>query len=261
MKNIKIYRCEDSIDGIFTAVYDAWASKYGHDYIKLETIDDNACSNFELFTEYIVVNTDLEKSQKVSRSIKNKISAYAYEMVIHAALSNDSRKADSIYHFLVIGFAMGEQVTRHLANPYVANLFEMNRNVGNEVHHYKGFLRFQEINNELLLAKFQPKNNIVELLTPHFADRLSIENFIILDVNRRLASVHQKHMPWFMTVLSKESMEELLSHADKEEEYEALWKAFFNSIAISERENYQCQRNHAPLHMRKYMIEFQDNSN
>lgn len=260
MKNIKIYRCEDSVDGIFTAVYDAWASKYGHDYIKLVTIDEQECSNFELFSEYVEVKTDLEKSQKVSRSIKNKISSYAYEMVIHAALSNDFRKADSIYHFLVIGFSMGQQVTNHLANPYVANLFEMNRNVGNEVHHYKGFLRFQEINNDLLLAKFEPKSCIVELITPHFADRLSGENFIILDVNRRIASVHKKGLPWVMTSLNAESMEELISFSDKEEEYETLWKAFFKSIAITERENYQCQRNHAPLHMRNYMIEFQDSN-
>mgnify|MGYP000942762510 CR=1 FL=1 len=92
MKNIKIYRCEDSVDGIFTAVYDAWASKYGHDYIKLETIDEQACSNFELFSEYVVVKTDLEKSQKVSRSIKNKISSYAYEMVIQVIKTINKRR-------------------------------------------------------------------------------------------------------------------------------------------------------------------------
>lgn len=262
MKEIRIYRCEDSVDGIFTAVYDAWASKYGHDYIKLEVMDEDACSNFELFSDYLDVKTDLEKSQKVARTIKNKISDYAYEMLIHAALSNDKRKADSIYHFIVIGLSMGEQVTRHLANPYVANIFEINRNVGNELHHYKGFLRFHEINDNLLLAKFEPKNSIVELITPHFAERLSQENFIILDIKRRLASIHQRGLSWYMTLLSKHEMDEILSYSNNEEEYESLWRTFFKNIAISERENYVCQRNHAPLHLRKYMIEFQDiNSN
>gem|GEM_PF-5421032 len=30
-----IFLCEDSIDGIFTGIYDAWASRYGHKNIKL----------------------------------------------------------------------------------------------------------------------------------------------------------------------------------------------------------------------------------
>ena len=31
-----IFLCEDSIDGIFTGIYDAWASRVGHDRVKLE---------------------------------------------------------------------------------------------------------------------------------------------------------------------------------------------------------------------------------
>ena len=32
-----IFLCEDSIDGIFTGVYDAWASRYGHQNVALTT--------------------------------------------------------------------------------------------------------------------------------------------------------------------------------------------------------------------------------
>lgn len=256
MKNIRIYRCEDSIDGIFTAVYNAWASQYGHDYIKIEVLNEDQPVNMELFSEYISVNTDTEKSKKVARSIRQKISVQAYEMVIQAGLSNDVRKANCIYHFLVRGFAMGAKVVDHLTDTYVSSIFEINRNVGNELHHYKGFLRFKELSNGIFLAKFEPKNSIVELIMPHFTDRLSEENFIILDVKRRLAAIHQKGYQWVMTKIDKETMDELIANSDKEEEYQSLWKAFFKSIAIAERENYNCQRNNAPLHYRKYMFEF-----
>ena len=30
-----IFICEDSLDGIFTGVYDAWASRYGHQNVAL----------------------------------------------------------------------------------------------------------------------------------------------------------------------------------------------------------------------------------
>lgn len=258
MKNIRIYRCEDSVAGIFTAIYDAWASHYGHDFIKLEVLMEDGCINMELFSDYIMVETDMEKSEKVAGSIRSKISTEVYEMVVKAALSNDPRKADCIYHFLVRGFAMGNRVISHLTDSYVGTMFEINRNVGNEVHLYLGFLRFHELDNHLLVAKFEPKNNVVELVTPHFADRLSGENFVILDVKRKLASIHQKNSPWVMATLNENEMNLLLSDTEEEEEYQNLWKAFFQSITIAERENYVCQRSHAPIHFRKYMLEFEN---
>lgn len=38
MKQMRVYRCEDTPEGIFTAVYDAGKSAYGHDHIRLEVI-------------------------------------------------------------------------------------------------------------------------------------------------------------------------------------------------------------------------------
>lgn len=42
-----------------------------------------------------------------------------------------------------------------------------------------------------------------------------------------------------------------------EREYADLWKAFFESIAIPERENADLQRTNLPLHYRKHMTEFE----
>ena len=53
-----IFLCEDSIDGIFTGIYDAWASKYGHANISLTTCPPD---NYVLFCEYITVQTDYGK--------------------------------------------------------------------------------------------------------------------------------------------------------------------------------------------------------
>jgi hypothetical protein len=45
---------------------------------------------------------------------------------------------------------------------------------------------------------------------------------------------------------------------DIKEPYKKLWKSFFNSIAIKERENLKLQRQHCPLRRRKYMTEFME---
>ena len=75
------YLCENTTDGIFTAIYDAWAAKIPNEQLKL-CIEDGYC--YELFTDIIYVQTDLLKAVKVARSIVNKISKEAYDLsLIH----------------------------------------------------------------------------------------------------------------------------------------------------------------------------------
>ena len=46
--------------------------------------------------------------------------------------------------------------------------------------------------------------------------------------------------------------------SEKELKYERLWKVFFESITIKERENPKCQQNHLPLRCREGMPEMTD---
>ena len=64
--NRVIFQCEDSMEGILTGVYDAWASRVGHDRVKLEAGPDH---EMELFSEYRRVETDGEKAEKVADEI------------------------------------------------------------------------------------------------------------------------------------------------------------------------------------------------
>lgn len=248
--NTTIYLCEDSFENIMTAVYDAWASKKGHSHVRLQI---NQESTMELFCDYITVETDLEKVEKVSRSIENKISHEAWQMVYRAAMSWDAKKADAIYRFLVGGFHYGRKVTQMLAEPAVQKIFELNRQVSNESHFFREFVRFDAMDNNILLSKIRPKSNILAMIAPHFADRLSGENFMILDVDRNLAAVHQAEKQWFLTSLTREEAETVLSH--ESDVYRDLWKTFYNSIAIEERKNYKLQRNMMPLRYREFMTE------
>ena len=116
------YQCEDSTDGILTAVYDAWASRRGHSRIKLQI--PREADTMELFSEYIPVQTDAEKAEKVRRSILKKISTEAWEMVFRASLSNQDEKADLIYRFLIGGFYYGAPVTKMMAEPVVMRMTE-----------------------------------------------------------------------------------------------------------------------------------------
>jgi probable DNA metabolism protein len=257
MKIQRIYQCENSIDGIFTAIYLAWSSKYGHDYIKIEEECENGnVRNMELFSEYVNVETDYPLAEKVSRSIREKISLEAYQMICRVALSDYSGRADLIYRFLIIGFSMGISVINYLSNEVVANIYRINRNVNNEVHHLLGFVRFSEQDEGVLVSIIHPKNNVLSLIAPHFADRLIEEQFIIFDGNRNTAALHIRGVQWIMVNvpdINRYLFEETLP---EEMEYRKLWKTFCKHIAIQEHTNNKLQQNNLPLRFRADMTEF-----
>jgi probable DNA metabolism protein len=257
MKQKRIYLCENSIDGIFTAIYLAWSSKYGHADIKIqEDCESYFYSDMEFFSEYIQVKTDFSLAGKVARSIRNKISEDSYEMVCRVALSNYPGKADVIYRFLIMGFAIGASVMEQLSSEVVAKMYKINRNVYCETHHFLGFVRFSQQEGNLLSSVIHPKNNILSLIMPHFSDRLPEERFAIIDANRNIAGLHAIGKSWILT--SCFAPEQFTSDGilPLEMEYQALWKVFLNSITIEDRFHPKLQRNNLPLRFQNDMTEF-----
>ena len=253
----RIYLCDNSIDGIFTAIYLAWSSRLGHSNVKIEEkCEGSKYSNIELFAEYVVVDTDLTLAIKVSKSVKEKISEEAYEMVCRVALSDFNGKSDLIYRFLILGFANGSKITEHLSNEVVNQMFKINRYVSHEVHHLLGFIRFSEQENGLLTSVIHPKHHVLSLVMPHFADRLPREKFLIYDENRKLAAFHVPGNPWILAEVPEMDFDQNTDISFGEDQYQDLWRTFFHSIAIKERINPKLQRNNLPLRFRGDMTEF-----
>lgn len=251
--NRVVYLCEDTPDGIFTAIYDAWAAKIPDGRLSIR-VEENYMMEF--FTDYVYVQTDLEKAVKVARSVSRKIGTQAYDMIYKAALSCEEEKIDVIYHFLKMGFAYGPSVVTMHTNDTICRLFELSRAVTNESHLFREFVRFGESEEGILIARIKPKNQVLSLIAHHFTDRFPEENFVILDEVHQTGLFHEKRKEWYLSPLTKKALEGIWAHS-KGAEYENLWKAFFRTIAIQERTNPQCQRNHCALRYRDYMVEFQ----
>lgn len=209
-----------------------------------------------MFSEYISVTTEYQLACKVRNAVKEKISEEAYAMICRVALSNHIGKADLIYRFLILGFHMGKKVLDYLSNEVVSNVFKINRYVSFEAHHYFGFLRFSEHASGILTAVIHPKNNVITLITPHFCDRLPNERFIIYDKDRKIAALHLPQKSWILVESMMEEFHEFKDFTDKEDDYQELWRTFFQNIAIKERTNYKLQRNMLPIRFREDMTEF-----
>ncbi|MGL5435037.1 MAG: TIGR03915 family putative DNA repair protein [Lachnospiraceae bacterium] len=248
-----VFVCGEQVDDIWSGIYDAWMSRLGHANVRLEP---EGC-NRELFCDYRQVERSEEKAAKVVSSIRSKLTEDIYEMVFKAALSQDADRADMIYRFLIYAFHVGSRIIDMLQVPAVFEIFRMNRNLGMEFSHMQGFTRFSQMEEGILLGKIGPKNDLTVLLANHFADRLSGENWILYDCNRKKAAVHQAGDGWVMVQADSGEWQSRLQKATDENEYEILWKSFCESIAIKERRNPGCQMNMLPLRFRPFMTEFQ----
>ena len=82
---MKIYTCKDRLEDIMTCIYDAWADALliGHDQIQLKK---EPIFQTTLLDEYIHVDGDSFKAEKVTRSIRRDISSRAYLYVYYASI-------------------------------------------------------------------------------------------------------------------------------------------------------------------------------
>ncbi len=251
-----ILQCEDSIEGIFSAVYAAWELKHGHNNTVIQVLG-HSDANMELFFTYIPLEPDAEKAQKVLNTIRRVCSDVVYERLFYAACADAADKGDAIYRYIQTALRMGSRVINHLKDPAVIRIMELARAVGNAEHHYLGFLRFIEIPGNILLARFSPKPRLTELIMPHFVDRFPEERFVIWDTIRNEAGIHVPGQNYIMLKLTERQTAALQGYTEDNMEAEQMWKAFVESISIKERENKKLQQNNIPLHFRTYMPEFQ----
>ena len=247
--------CEDSLEGVFTGVYEAYAMQEGHDHIHIQIGEEE---NFRLFAVYIRIAADAEKAAKVARTINQRLGIEAYLDICRALASEDGEKGEAVYKTVVCGLKMkdGSRVMGNLADNSVHNVFELARCTRNEVHHWKEFLRFQELENGILFSKIGPRSNVVTFLAPHFSDRLPLFDFIIYDEKRGIFVVHPKKKEWYLVTDKDFDEKEIGAYAKEEMEYQELFTFFCHKIAIKERKNLKLQRNMLPLRFQEYMVEF-----
>lgn len=257
-----IYVCEDSLTGIFSGIYEVWKRKMTAEEAGLEVGD-----SFErrLFCEYIFCKAEERKALAVIRMIQKNLGADVYEKISYALLSADRRKAEMVFRAMLEAKKLSRKdlLMEHLGNEAVRAVFGMYRQVANEAHHYKGFVRFRELKNKTLFAKIEPKHAVLPCIAEHFADRFPQENWVIYDKTHEVFLIHEKgkryyFLQQYMCMKGDSGSDQNIAGGFSEEEmdYEALWKGFVQSISVAERENRALQNQNLPLRFRTNLVEF-----
>lgn len=198
------------------------------------------------------VETDQAKARAYYRRIGEKLGKGVRKLVALAFLTCLPEKEMDIYAYLKLGWQIGPGILYWHTDPRVAKLESAVRSLANEEDHARGFLRFSD-HGGVLVAQLAPKNRLLPLLRPHFCQRYSTETFLIYDQTHKECLFHQEGQ-W--RIIPVDEFQEAPPD-ETERQFRALWRTFFRTVAIPQRENPALQRSHLPLRWRGNMTEFQ----
>lgn len=248
-----VFTCEHEFEAMMTCIYRAWQSRLGHNNIRLEL---EPVGQYSMFDEYIHVDSDSVLAEKVINSVITKISPYYYQQIMYSAHYYENDVLDNIYRMLILGFQFGNKSLDMLQYEVVNRSMAIRRAYGNEVCRFKEIARFHLVKDSLYVSHIEPHSRIVVALGPVFHDRMPSENWMIVDDLHLEAVIHPKNSQFYIRKITSDELDHLIETENNNDEYTDLWKAFFDSIAIKERENPVCQRNHLPYWARKHVVEF-----
>ncbi len=239
------YLYDGSFEGFLTCIYDHYYKEKASGIFSSENYQP---SMLNLFIE---VETDGEKASKVYTAIETKISSYDLQRIYRVFLSSIDNREALLLNYIRLGFKEGSKISLLHGNPYVSPVEKAEKKVTFEVHRLFGLLRFSVLESGILYAVIEPDHDILEFLADHFSDRYKNDPFIIHDQRRNKALVAQSGQ-WYITDFTEKSLPHL---SKNEKEYRALWKEYFQSIAIKERTNPRCQKNFMPVRYWKHLTE------
>lgn len=238
---------DGSFEGFLSLVYEVY-------YKKLKPIKIyKTLPNEMIFEEILELNTSKDNAIKVLNAIKTKFPKELIQRILNIFMCDSKEFELYLLEYIIIGFKEVKQLY-NINNSCVFYLNSLEKELFRNVHKLTGFVRFEELEDGTLYAKVESKFNVVYFLGKHFLKRFNNQNFIIHDLNRKLA---------FVKMQNDFSVQEVAffdepNYSSNEQKFQKLWKSFFSGVTIKERINPKLQTQMVPLLYRTYMSEFFD---
>ena len=263
-----VYVFDGTMDGLLTAVFDAYALKEQPEEL-LKSGDA-----LPLFCERTYqVTTDEEKAQRVWAGLEKRLNREALKLISVSWLSEVRELNTPLFHYIYKVFKLGD-IARNFADPDVLNVTNIARRVLHEQLRMKQFIRFQKAKDGTYLAVVAPDHNVLPLITDHFSDRFNDQAWLIYDAKRhygyyydggtgaqgcggtkpiRITFENEAAVPFSLE--NGKLNEDVLSSDDQL--LQDLWRTYFKAICIKERMTPRKQLQDMPRRYWKYMTEKQ----
>lgn len=240
-----IYYYDGSFDGFLSCVFDSYANK---------EVPAGFCSGedavFTLFDSR-TVPTDPARAGRVLRKV-TACSPEAAVLLRRGFLTCLPEKELHLFRLVAKLLREGPGFLRDRSDETFYPVMKAVQHLHGEVHLLKGFVRFSDLGG-VLGGEIEPKNRVLPVLGGHFAARFHNERFFLYDRTHKEALFHVPGQ----SVIRPLADFRMAPPDETEARYRLLWKRFYDTIAIKERENPRLRQTHMPKRYWGTMTEFQ----
>ncbi len=248
------YQYDGSFTGLLSVIFEIYTSRQTP-----KSIQKNYLSSPNLFANNKYVKTNKTHSDRLLIGLSKKVSRNTIRDLYKAILFESPSSEMHIYGMIKYIFDQPKSVENDFRNNHVLAIQQMAKKVNREVHRMHAFVRFQKTKDDIYTATIHPDYDVIPLIGDHFEKRYSDQSWLIYDVKRDYGLFYDLQKvetiqlnSALMTSQNKVSRSIL---AEKELDFEKLWKHYFNSTNIPERKNMKLHLQHVPKRYWKYLPE------
>ena len=237
---------DSSFEGFLTAVFITFERRYSQVIITPEYRHTPT-----LWDEEERIYTDPTKAQRVLKKIKTIWGTEEITIVLQAFLSEEIAIENHLLEAIRLMIQYPEaNILENYGHEAIAHIRKAAKSVGREVHRVKEFVRFEQVGT-LYFAKIVPQYDVLPLVILHFKARFSDQEWVLFDPDRAYGFYYD-----LKEVISFTPADKNFGKTNQpSDDYEQLWKTYFQHINITERKNTRYQLRSMPKRYWQYLPE------
>ncbi len=226
-----IYIIENNLNSLYSAIFIAYKEK--HENVLVYT----SYEQISMLEEIKKIKTETAKAQRVENFLKGILKSNYHE-INTAFRSGENDKNTVIFNYLCETVNAKKNISENFSNKSVLSFYETVNRVKREIHHLKGFIRFSKTEEGVYYAKFLPDNDVCDLVFPHFKNRFKSMPFILHDYKFDCLCAYNGS--------ESKIIRKKISPLKVKDDINSLFKTYYDSVNIKERQNVKTMRNFLP---------------
>lgn len=234
---MKEFIYDNTFEGFLTAIFYAYSCKEDCTITKSKDYVPS------FINEVVDITTEYDKFDRVYKSILEKLNGAVLRNVYYLYLSDIPGSDYLALRYVKLCYKYGIKINLAKNNDIIILVDKYAKRVAGEAHRFNGFVRFKEVSPLSYYTSIEPDHNILPLILNHFTERFSDQNFIIHDLKKELAIIYNKE---YAVITDFKKVDAKIFSSSSDGEFEELWKTFYTSVNIKERENLRLRNRSMP---------------
>lgn len=255
-----IYLTDGSYDGLLCAIFASYVAPVGERLEQPSEIVNCDTYQVSLLDTVRDIPSDEDIAKRVLQGVEKTAGASANRLLLKVFLSEFPDANMLVYRLVrkIMSLKKGSFL-KNYADPDVLRAAQISKMINREVHRMHAFVRFQKLQSGEYLALIAPDFNVMPLLDDHFTRRFADMAWTIFDTRRGYGIYFDKQSVEYVRDISVDLDEsDNISNQfldEQEKAFQALWKAYFDSVNIKAHKNDKHHIAQLPKRYWKYLSE------